>query len=139
MPCSSADAPKVGQLRFLVRQQLHSHGVDPYPLRGDIAGGQPLTGKLAELAHFRVGDRLERGAVAQPSPALDLTEDQRPIPGRQVHRDNVNLAHTTAPIAIENHHALPLELGRGEIFATRTERLSWFPRHRTPPPGTMRI
>src|SRR5215212_6323978 len=119
----SADASQVSELWLLLRQKHHAYRIDPYPSCGDVAGGQPLTSQLAKLADFRVRDRLERAAETKTGAALHLAEDQRSLSVPDFHGYDVDLAHTTAPIAIKNHHALPLEFRCGEVFTSRTDHL----------------
>src|SRR5215213_8745495 len=130
----SADASQVGELRLLLRQKHHAYRIDPYPPCGDVAGGQPLTSQLSELADFRICDRFERGAEAKPRAALHLAKDQRSISVLDFHGHNVDFAHTTAPIAIENQHSLPLEFRYGEVFTSRADHLLRFLRRHSAPP-----
>src|SRR5215212_12284465 len=130
----SADASHMSELRLLLRRQHHAYRVDPYLSCGDVAGGQPLSSQLAELADFCIRDRLERGTEAKPGAALHLAEDQRSISVLDFHGDDVDFAITTAPIAIENHHSLPLEFRYGEVFTSRADHLLRFLRRHPAPP-----
>src|SRR5215204_2401455 len=131
----SADASHMSELRLLLRQQHHAYRVDPYLSCGDVAGGQPLSSQLAELADFCIRDGLERGAEAKPGAALHFAEDQRSISIPNFHGDDVDFANTAAPIATKDHHALPREFRCGGGCASRTGRVvGVLRRHSAPPP-----
>ncbi len=76
---------------------------------GDRESSQP--------SELRGRDRLERVPVAEARPRLDLDEHD----GLAVAGDEVDLAETASPVALDHRHAERLEMVGGELFAVPTE------------------
>lgn len=91
--------------------------VDPPGLVMAAVLVQPGPGEAFDAVEFLAVDGTERAAVPLGTAGLDLAEDHRvALAGNEV-----DLAAPMAPVAGEDLHPVPLEVGGGEQFADPSE------------------
>src|SRR5215469_1671198 len=102
-----------------------ANDVDPYLVEPDPVCDQPPDRQLAQPGAFHPPDRLERRAVPRPRPGLHLAHDER-LP---LHRDDVDLAFGTPPVAVQNPETVTLEIRNRGLLAVPAEHVFRAHRH----------
>ncbi|GAB3222712.1 hypothetical protein GCM10027447_09740 [Glycomyces halotolerans] len=94
-----------------------AEAVDAPGLVGSAAVAQPGAGESPDAVELLGVDRFERSAVAPRAAGLDLADDD----GVAVAGDEVELAEPVAPVALDQLHAVPAQVGRGVALAEASQ------------------